>query len=173
LRLRKAGNNPDYEYISNNNGNDTIASLRISQLDSLAAAIGTVGDSVWISSRAWVFTNLDSSQTNNTIIVSLKRTSVGIQQISELIPDKFALYHNYPNPFNPTTNIKFDVPELSNVRISIYDISGKEVATLVNNQMNPGSYTADWNATNFASGIYFYRMTTDKFIETRKMMLIK
>ncbi|HEX2788718.1 MAG TPA: zinc-dependent metalloprotease [Ignavibacteria bacterium] len=173
LRLRKAGNNPDYEYTSNNNGNDTIASLRISQLDSLAAAIGTVGDSVWISSRAWVFTSLDSSQTNNTIIVSLKRTSVGIQQISELIPDKFALYHNYPNPFNPTTNIKFDVPELSNVKISIYDINGREIATLVNNQMNPGSYTADWNATNISSGIYFYRMTTDKFVETRKMMLIK
>lgn len=172
LKIRKAGNNPDYVFLSNNGGSDSVASIRISQLDSIAKEVGTVGDSVWLSTRVWGYLSPDSTVSANSIVISIKRT-VGITQISEIVPDKFALYHNFPNPFNPTTNIKFDVPELTNVKISIYDISGKEVASLVNKQMSAGSYTADWNAANFSSGIYFYRMTTDKFVETRKMMLIK
>lgn len=171
-KIRKAGNNPDYVFSSNNGGNDSVLSIRISQLDSIARDVGTVGDSVRLSTRIWGYLTPDSTASDNAIIITIHRT-VGITQISEIVPVKFALYHNFPNPFNPTTNIKFDVPELSNVKISIYDISGKEVASLVNKQMSAGSYTADWNATNFSSGIYFYRMTTDKFVETRKMMLIK
>lgn len=98
---------------------------------------------------------------------------VGIEPISNEIPDKFSLHQNYPNPFNPTTNIKFDLKEKSNVKLIIYNSLGKEVAVLVNKELNAGSYNFDWNAANFSSGIYFYRMTTDKFVETRKMILVK
>ena len=103
---------------------------------------------------------------------------VGIQKISENIPTHFSLSQNYPNPFNPTTNIKFDVTsnvksETSNVKLIIFDILGREVSTLVNDKLQPGSYEIEWNGSNFASGVYFYKLTAGDFTETKKMLLVK
>jgi len=94
-------------------------------------------------------------------------------------PDKFTLEQNYPNPFNPTTTIRYSIPDDNvSVRIIVYDIKGREVQTLVNSKQSAGSYSVVWNATNklgekVSSGIYFYRITTNKFSATKKMMLIK
>jgi len=89
-------------------------------------------------------------------------------------PDKFELSQNYPNPFNPTTNIEFQIPVDSKVTLKIYDITGKEVATLINNEFKSADYyTVSFNAVNLASGIYFYRITTDKFTSMKKMVMIK
>jgi photosystem II stability/assembly factor-like uncharacterized protein len=98
---------------------------------------------------------------------------IGILQNSNSIPDKFSLQQNYPNPFNPFTNIKFDIPKLFFVKIIIFDVLGREIETIVNQYLNPGSYQADWNASSYPSGIYFYKMETESFSETKKMMLIK
>jgi sugar lactone lactonase YvrE len=89
------------------------------------------------------------------------------------IPTKFALYQNYPNPLNPATKIKYTVPEESFVKISIHDVLGKEIATLVNERKLAGSYELEFNASNLTSGVYFYTMKAGNFIETRKMVLIK
>jgi uncharacterized protein (TIGR03790 family) len=89
------------------------------------------------------------------------------------IPEKFELYQNYPNPFNPTTTIKYDIIKAQDVKLSVYDILGREVATLVNTQQQAGSYEVKFDATNFSSGIYFYQLKAGDFIDTKKMLMIK
>jgi len=107
---------------------------------------------------------------------------IGIKRISETIPDKFILCQNYPNPFNPTTKIKFDIPPVGqrhafDVRMIIYDVLGREVTVLVNQQLSPGTYEVEWSAvggaSNYPSGVYFYMLEAGDFVETRKMVLIK
>ncbi|MGA2667548.1 MAG: M14 family zinc carboxypeptidase [Ignavibacteria bacterium] len=89
------------------------------------------------------------------------------------MPDKFALGQNYPNPFNPATNIKFQLPRSEFVTITIYDVLGKKVATLLNERKNPGYYDVSFDGTNYASGMYFYKIEAGNFIDTKKMILIK
>jgi len=103
---------------------------------------------------------------------------VGIEKISSVIPESFSLHQNYPNPFNPATKIKFDIPSVGqrhafDTRLIIYDILGKEVATLVNEQLQPGIYSVEFNAANYPSGIYYYKLESGTLIETKKMILIK
>jgi hypothetical protein len=102
---------------------------------------------------------------------------IGIEPISDIIPDRFALYQNYPNPFNPVTVIRFDIPPLKGVRgmtmLTIYDILSRQVAVLINETLRPGRYEIKWDASTFASGIYFYRLTAVDFVATKKMMVIK
>jgi hypothetical protein len=97
----------------------------------------------------------------------------GVQKITSEIPNEYKLYNNYPNPFNPVTNIKFDMPKSSDTKITVYDLQGKEVGTLINQKIEAGSYSVDWNASNFSSGIYFYSIKTDYFSDTKKMILLK
>ncbi|MDD5360541.1 MAG: YCF48-related protein [Ignavibacteria bacterium] len=89
------------------------------------------------------------------------------------IPKHFKLYENYPNPFNPATRIKFDLPDKSIVKLFVYDITGKLVSELVNTELKAGSYDIDWNAENVSSGIYFYRIQTDKFTDVKRMIFLK
>jgi len=98
-------------------------------------------------------------------------TSVANQEIGT--PEYFTLFQNYPNPFNPTTNIRYQIPINSFVTIKIFDILGKEIETLVYRKQTAGTYDVEWNASEFSSGIYFYRLTTDGFSEVKKMILIK
>lgn len=89
------------------------------------------------------------------------------------VPKKFSLSQNYPNPFNPSTKINFELPRSSNVKLSVYDITGKLASELVNEQRAAGYYTVEFNASNLASGMYFYRIEAGDFSATKKMMLIK
>ncbi len=98
---------------------------------------------------------------------------IGIQQISTEIPSQFELNQNYPNPFNPVTNIGFRIADFGFVSLKIYDVSGKEIAVLVNEELKAGTYNYDFNAANLPSGAYFYRLQTNGFTEVKKMMLIK
>jgi photosystem II stability/assembly factor-like uncharacterized protein len=100
-------------------------------------------------------------------------TPIGIKQISSEVPKGFSLSQNYPNPFNPSTNIQFAIPKSSFVRLVVYDMLGREVETLVNKELNAGTYKADWDASKYPSGVYFYKLATDVFTETKKMILIK
>lgn len=94
------------------------------------------------------------------------------------LPASFALTQNYPNPFNPITTIGFSVPSRSWVNLSVYNSLGRRVVTLVDEPLSPGNYTHEWDATNgdgarVASGVYFYKMTSDGFVQTNKMVLVK
>ena len=91
-----------------------------------------------------------------------------------ILPTEFALHQNYPNPFNPATKISFDLPQDSRVNLVVYDLLGREVKRLVNNEFKvAGTYTYDFNGSSLASGIYFYRFETKWFTHTRRMMLVK
>jgi len=102
---------------------------------------------------------------------------IGIHQISNTVPDKFLLEQNYPNPFNPSTKIKFSVVSngnSSNVNLKVYDASGKEVAELVNQKLSAGTYEAEFNAANFSSGVYFYKLIAgNTVVDSKRMLLVK
>ncbi|MFH0733602.1 MAG: T9SS type A sorting domain-containing protein [bacterium] len=89
------------------------------------------------------------------------------------VPNNFSLSQNYPNPFNPTTTIKFALPTTSNVKLTIYNTIGKEIAVLVNGSMEAGNHNVNWNAGNNTSGMYFFKLEAGNFTATKKMMLIK
>lgn len=89
------------------------------------------------------------------------------------VPGGFSLSQNYPNPFNPSTKISFSLPKASFVKMAVYDVTGKEVETLVNENMNAGSFEVDFNASKLTSGIYFCRITAGEFTDVKKMMLVK
>ena len=92
----------------------------------------------------------------------------------EIIPDTYILKQNYPNPFNPRTNIQFSIPKTEFVTLNIYDLLGQEVATIVSDKLTPGEYKYTWDASHFASGVYFYRLQTDqRIISTKKLILLK
>jgi aminopeptidase N len=110
---------------------------------------------------------------NNDIVLKTATLAVGINNASNITPDKFAVYQNYPNPFNPTTSIKFDIPKNTFVTLKVYDVLGKEVATLINEVRAAGSYNVDWNASFYPSGVYFYKLESKDFTETKRMLLIK
>ena len=103
----------------------------------------------------------------------LELVVTAISKNQDILPHNFKLNQNYPNPFNPTTKISFTLPASSFVKLDIYNIMGQKIATLVNKRMESGSYTVDFNASHFASGMYIYRIQAGTFTETRKMMLIK
>jgi photosystem II stability/assembly factor-like uncharacterized protein len=92
---------------------------------------------------------------------------------STTLPKKFALYQNYPDPFNPVTTIRYDLPAQARVSLKLYDILGREVATLVDENQNAGSWIVRWDASNYASGVYFYRITAGTFTGVKKLLLIK
>jgi hypothetical protein len=98
---------------------------------------------------------------------------VGIVRTSNQIPDNFRLYQNYPNPFNPISNIKFQMSNFAFANLKVYDVLEKEVVTLVNEQLEPGTYEVVFDGTNYPSGVYFYLLKTDEFVETKKMIIIK
>jgi hypothetical protein len=97
----------------------------------------------------------------------------GIFSINSEIPKDFMLYNNYPNPFNPVTKIKFDLPEYSFVTIYIYDILGRIIESFVNSKLMPGSYEIIWNGKNLSSGVYYYKLVTEKHTFTKRMILLK
>jgi hypothetical protein len=99
--------------------------------------------------------------------------TVGVTPVSTGIPGSYRLAQNFPNPFNPSTNIRFAIPEKANVKVIVYDALGKEVAVLVNTALSPGEYESQFNVRGLSSGVYYYTLKTENFIETRKMLLLK
>lgn len=99
--------------------------------------------------------------------------SSGINHIPGEIPNEYKLFDNFPNPFNPVTKIQFKVSGSKFVKLTVFDILGKEVATLVNESLQPGTYEATFDAGNLTSGVYFYRLSTSGYSETKKMILVR
>lgn len=172
FKIRRVATTSDFIFTANNNGLDSGISFRESYLDSLITILGSSNDSVTCTWRALGFNGADSVSAN-PYIVTIRRTPVGINQISSVVPSGFSLYDNYPNPFNPKTVIKFDVAENGRVALKVYNILGEEVASLVNRQLAAGTYTADFDASSLSSGLYFYRLESEGYTATKRMMLLK
>jgi hypothetical protein len=110
---------------------------------------------------------------NNALYYDGSPLFVGIDPVGNTIPSSFSLEQNYPNPFNPATTIKFSVPQAGLVTLKIFDVTGREVASLISGEINAGTYKADFNASSLGSGVYFYKLTGNGFTDTKKMILIK
>ena len=124
--------------------------------------------------------NLGWAVGNNGIIISTTNggNPIGIEPISLGTPNRFYLFQNYPNPFNPVTKIKFSIPPSKGTwgmitSLVIYDVLGKEIEVLVSKEMKSGTYEVTWDASNYPSGVYFYKLSSSDFSLTRKMVLIK
>ena len=98
---------------------------------------------------------------------------VGIEPVSGEIPSVFKLFSNYPNPFNPITKIKFDIAKNTNAKLLVYDVLGRVVETLVNGELKAGRYEVDFDGYSLSSGVYFYKLVTSDFVDTKKMLMIK
>ncbi|MFI5145094.1 MAG: T9SS type A sorting domain-containing protein [Ignavibacteria bacterium] len=98
---------------------------------------------------------------------------IGVIPISDKVPEKYLLYQNYPNPFNPSTIIKYQIVRKGLVNLTVYDAIGRQVETLVSLSQNPGTYEVQWNAAAYPSGVYFYKLSTDGYSETKKLVLLK
>jgi hypothetical protein len=157
-------------YLSTNNGNTWI---------NKSQGLDTVITEVWsmMVANNYIFAGTKIYSGQGEYGKSVWRRSyseiIGIQNISNEIPSSFALHQNYPNPFNPTTKISFQFPVVSFSSLKIFDITGKEIATLVNETLKPGTYEAIFNGSQLPSGVYFYRLTADGYVETKKMLMIK
>lgn len=169
-----------YTVLSNNSGADSVLSISRSKVDSLMSSWGAsnTGDSLRVRWAVKAYSLLDSVSSSNQFLITFVRGLIGIQSISSNIPAEFFITPNYPNPFNPTTKIKFGLPSTANVKLTVYDMLGKQVDLLVNSSLEAGEYEADWNAGNFASGIYIYKIEArdnsgKQYIETRRMVLVK
>lgn len=146
-------------YVSNNSGSNWVQRNEgLTQLTSGALCI---------------LNNYIFNGTQNSVFRRPLGELIGIQQISSEIPQGFSLSQNYPNPFNPVTNININLPENAFVRLVVYDMLGKAIQVLVNNYLTAGSYKVDFNASDFSSGMYFYRLETENYSAVKKMMLVK
>jgi hypothetical protein len=146
----------------------------------------TNGGITWISQgsygggwlNAFHFVNSNTGWVVGDEGAILKTTTGGstfIRNISSEIPDKFSLYQNYPNPFNPITKIKFDISahSVGQTFLSVYDIRGREIQTLVNEKLISGTYEVAFDVSNYASGVYFYQLRSGEFVNTKKLVLLK
>ena len=98
---------------------------------------------------------------------------MGIQPISNVVPEKFELHQNFPNPFNPTTTIRFDVRTSGNVSLKVFDVLGREVAVLADEYLRAGSYERVFDASNLSSGVYFYTLRAGEFEKTLRMVVVR
>ncbi len=137
------------------------------------------GQKIYIAWRYYMVVNQSSGLWINIDDIFIgNHSAIGIEQISSNIPSGYELMQNYPNPFNPKTKIRFSIPSISqrhayDTRMVIYNSIGQKIIELFNQPLAPGIYEVDWDATNYPSGIYFYRITSGEFSDTRRMVFVK
>ena len=155
------------------------ADTRCTQTSSLSAFIRVANPNDPVNGPYFLDINVPLVHTGRDPIDSLQVLfnmwlTTGLSSFSNVMPKEYSLYQNYPNPFNPTTIIRFDITKQSNVKIVVYDMLGNEVAKLVDAANLPaGSYSADFDASNFSSGVYIYKMVAGDYSLTKKMTLVK
>jgi hypothetical protein len=111
--------------------------------------------------------------TSNAGVYRVYESVVGVEDIPSFLQTRFRLYQNHPNPFNPSTTITYDLPARSHVTLKVFNVLGEEIATLVNGNVEAGWHQVQWNADRLSSGVYFYRLQAGKFVENRKMILLR
>jgi len=120
-----------------------------------------------------VWTDDRKGTPNQEIYASVITGLISVNVLSTEVPDAFKLYQNYPNPFNPVTHISFDIKTSGNVKLTLYDVLGKEVKVMVDKQLNPGSYFTELNAEDLPSGVYFYTLRSENYYETKSLVILK
>lgn len=169
----RLGNNFVRCAVSDGNGVYHLQSLPSGTLKIIANRMGFTGDSTTVTLTP--VSNIDS------INFYLRYLYIGIKKIENTVPSEFKLGQNYPNPFNSMTKINIDIPDgfplktywNDRIVLKVFNILGRDIATLVNEVLTPGMYEVQWNSSNFPSGVYFYKLTAGDFSEAKRMLLIK
>ena len=161
--------------VKDSSGTVTVASF-VADLSGLADGSAVVFASGFLSpandQNGEAF-GLYAALVDGTVIALPAEGTTSVDVIGSTIPDKFELEQNYPNPFNPSTQISFSIAEAQFASLKVFNAIGQEVATLVNGEVKPGVYNVSFNAAGLPSGTYFYRLVTNSFVGTKKMMLVK
>jgi hypothetical protein len=175
----------DYGFVdvSSNNGTSWARIATFNGLDSSTWKLQSFNISSYVGGSSNMLVRFrDSCDTNlnwdgwyvdNINVTAYQVAPLSAGNNGALVPAKYELNQNYPNPFNPTTKINFALPKDGFVKITIFDLLGREVRTLVNENKTAGYYSVDFSGDNLSSGFYFYKMESASFVETKKMMLIK
>lgn len=169
--LLALGGGPPTLFVSTNAGNTWIRTMSGLPVSNASTLLGNVGKVAFMGASAYLAYRFDDF--NGGGVWRRETTQLSTPQHSSEKPTHFWLEQNYPNPFNPSTTITYQLPATSNVNLKVFDMLGREVATLVNERQNAGQYQVRFDATRLASGMYFYRLQAGSFIETKKMMLVK
>ena len=191
LRISYKGKRLNDEVVSTVNGNYNAKKfvmtfgISVLPLPIIEIPIYSQPDTIWFAQGVWKVresipsTNIDLSQIGisfSTYLpgnISTLVTPTAIKEISSEIPEGFKLYQNFPNPFNPTTKIKFDLPETVFLKLKVFDISGKEVCTLASGKFIAGTYESEFNGSMLSSRVYIYRLETVNYNFSKSMILIK
>jgi hypothetical protein len=176
-RRNYTDNNTDVYMARSTNGGTTWINERISASPFLPGSSTFFGDYIGISAyngrvRPMWMRLVGGALSVWTAIIDIP---VGVEPVKNEIPNTFALHQNYPNPFNPTTKIRFEIPKQAEgeVSLKVYDLLGKEVASLVNGNLNAGNYEINWDAAEYSSGVYFYTLRASTYTETKRMVITK
>jgi hypothetical protein len=129
------------------------------------------GSSIAVDNNGYVY--VTGLSVGNFATIKYNSLIVDIKQKTNVLPTEFNLYQNYPNPFNPETNIKFEIPKTQFVKISVYDIIGREIRTLVNAELQAGSHNIRFNSSGISSGVYFYKIESGEFVDVKKLIINK
>jgi hypothetical protein len=159
--------------MTDGNGVYHLQSLPAGTMKIIANRFGFSGDSATV--------NVTSTSNIDSVNFYLRYLYVGIRQLESTVPSEYRLFQNYPNPFNPNTIIRYKISRLSSrdalardlVLLRVYDILGKEIATLVNEKQSPGVYEVTFDGSTLPSGVYYYKLTAGDYTETKKALLVK
>ena len=169
--LLALGGGPPTLFVSTNAGNTWIRTMSGLPVSNASTLLGNAGKVAFMGTSAYLAYYFDDS--NGGGVWRREAAQLSTPTHANKQPTDFQLEQNYPNPFNPSTTITYQLPIASNVSLKVFDMLGREVATLVNERQNAGQYQVRFDATRLASGMYFYRLQAGGYIETKKMMLVK
>jgi photosystem II stability/assembly factor-like uncharacterized protein len=169
------------------NGVPTTISYRIQLSDDSTFAVTITNDNTGntyyyippnvLQNNVRYFWRVNSTNASGTgpwsAVWNFRTGPVGVEPVGNEIPKEFKLYNNYPNPFNPATKIKFDIPKSAFTKVVVYDMTGREVKILMNEVLNPGRYEIEWNAADYSSGVYLYRIEAGAHTDIKKMILVR
>ncbi|MCI0449786.1 MAG: YCF48-related protein [Chlorobi bacterium] len=192
FRTTNAGQNWSVRFKQEQQYDNSTNSIYFYSVDS-GIAVGNRGDIQYTTNRGsnWFYhqetQNLTTKNLNkfvfnrgiaaalgdSGIVIYSDSITLAIEPVGSTVPYDYKLFQNYPNPFNPETHFEFQISDFGLARLVIYDITGREIVTLVNEQLRPGTYKVRWNGANYPSGVYFYKLETGGYTESRKMILIK
>lgn len=165
---------PVWGQVSDEEGKGTTLTLTYEEIETQLSdeniAEGEELSGYWTTRAETEETDRTSTEVHELTLI---RGEITDAEEEEEIPNEFTLYQNYPNPFNPVTQIRYKVPEASDVTLRVYDVIGQHVSTLVNEQQSAGNYEVSFDATELPSGTYIYPLEAGEFVEARQMMLIK
>jgi len=173
-KVKKENDVNELSYDSDNYGSDSLITVRNSFMDTIGAILGGNNQYVPCIWSAMAYNGTDSLPSINILSFTIvRKIHSGIKEISKGKPDRYGLFQNYPNPFNSGTAISYQIRQQGYVTLKVFDVLGREVASLVNESQKPGTYEISFDASQYSSGVYYYKIQAGDFTEIKKMVLMK